>query len=275
MSELIGAYERHQRAAGMSAHTITARSRLLWALHDFLPFGLAYAGADELEDFLQSDPAWTAWTKRTYSNHMRAFYRWARGRWLETDPTIDMARPRTPSGLPNPVTEDELEHALSHSPDPWLTLITLAAYGGLRAAEAAGVRREDVTEQAIRIRRAKGGDEASIDTHPQIWRIVRSRPPGPLALTPGYGKPVTAKWIGTNERAFFDSIGLDEVVFHRFRHRFGSALLDAGNDLRTIQEAMRHRSITSTQGYTLVRGGQRRLAIRSLPSPTQPPTPNR
>ena len=41
----------------------------------------------------------------------------------------------------------------------------------------------------------------------------------------------------------------------------------AGNDARTVQELMRHKSLVSTQGYTQVVSEQRRLAIRTLPTP--------
>lgn len=273
MSELIDAHVRHLKAAGASANTIRDRTRLLKALHAYLPFGLAYASTEELEDFLQSDPTWEPWTVHTYAVHARAFYRWANGRWLNGDPTADMAFPPAPDDDPHPVTEEQLAIALT-APDPWHTLITLGAYAGLRASEAAGVHREDVTEETIRIRRAKGGKRAAIDTHPKIWQLVCDRPPGPLCRTPR-GKPMTARWIGSNGRKFFDSLGMPEVTFHRFRHWYATALLDAGNDLRTVQEAMRHKSIVSTQKYTLVGGGQRRLAIRSLPDPTRPSAESR
>jgi integrase/recombinase XerC len=146
----------------------------------------------------------------------------------------------------------------------------LAAYAGLRASELAAVRREHVTERLIRIPQAKGGDPASVDTHPVIWDMVKSRPAGPLAVRPS-GRPLSGHWLTARQRAHFDKIGMPDVTLHRFRHWFGTMLLDAGNDLRTVQESLRHRSITSTEGYTLVSGGQRRLAIRSLPTPNLHP----
>lgn len=270
MSELISKHSRHLRAAGKSPRTIQSRERLLWSLHRALPFGLAYASVEELEEFLQSDPTWTAWTRRTYGIHMRGFYRWATGRYLVTDPTAEMAKPRTPDYVPNPVTDAELVLALRRSPEPWRTAIMLAAFAGLRASELSGVRREHVTERSIRVVQAKGGDPASVDTHPLIWKLAEPRPPGPLASLEN-GTGISGSWIGRNGRRHFDAIGLPDVTMHRFRHWFGTTLLNSGADLRTVQEALRHRSITSTQGYTLVSGGQRRLAIRSLPTLAEHP----
>jgi integrase/recombinase XerD len=268
VSELISSHRRWMTAASLSPRTIRARVRLLRALHDALPFGLAYASTDELEGWLGNE-VWSDWTRRTYANHIRAFYAWANGRYLAGDPAADLIRPRRPKSVPRPVSDDQLAVALE-SAEPWRTAITLAAYGGLRLSELAGVHREDVTEETIHIREAKGGDAQSVDTHPKVWALVRDRPPGPLLWRPN-GRRATAGWFSDNERAYFDSIGLHEVTMHRFRHWFGTMLLNAGADLRVVQEAMRHQSVASTEGYTKVAGGQRRLAIRSLPTPTRLP----
>lgn len=256
----------------MSPVTVDSRVRVLHRLHDDLPFGLAYASTEELEDWLQSDPTWSDWTRKTYATHFRGFYAWANGRYLDGDPAAAI-RPRTPDLVPHPATEEELATALDRAPEPWRTAVVLAAYGGLRASEAGALDRADVTVETIRIKRGKGGRPGSVDTHPFLWEMVQARPPGALCVRAD-GQRATGPWLSSHGRAFFDSIGLPSVVLHRFRHRFGTMLLDAGADLRTVQELLRHRSVTSTQGYTLVRGGQRRLAIRSLPTPTQPPSEN-
>lgn len=277
MSDLIGAHEAHMRAQGLSERTITARVELLWRLHHHLPYGLAYAATPELEAFLAQagltdrERRWSRWTRATYAMHIRGFYRWAAGKVLDGDPTADMARPRGPKCLPNPVTDDELAAALARSGEPWHTAILLAAYAGLRAHEIARLTRADITEDAIRVR-GKGDNPEIIDTHPYLWAALRDRPPGPVVTHDGH--PVTAKWISAHARHHFDAIGLPAVHMHRFRHWFGTTLLDCGASTRTAQKALRHASVMSTEIYTEVRSGQRRLAIRSLPAPTQTPAGN-
>ena len=44
---------------------------------------------------------------------------------------------------------------------------------------------------------------------------------------------------------------------HQLRHWFGTALVKAGVDLRTVQTLMRHSNLTSTAIYTLVADEQR------------------
>lgn len=270
MSDLIDAHVRFLRNKNASPETIRKRVWLLHKLHDWLPFGILYASTDELEGFVEAQKHWGDWARSTYTMHIRGFYRWAVIDWLETDPTIRMAIPRSPDRIPHPVTEAQFAHALASAPEPWHTAIALAGNQGLRCAECAGVWREHVTEERTWIARAKGGSPAWIDTHPYVWELVKDRPPGPLMLTPGR-RPMHGKWLTTNERKFFDSIGLYRVTLHWFRHRFATMLREQGADLFLVAESMRHKSVQSAQGYTLVSGGQRRLAIRSLPTPTRPP----
>ncbi len=51
---------------------------------------------------------------------------------------------------------------------------------------------------------------------------------------------------------------------HSLRHWYATSLLDDGNDLRTVQELLRHKSIQSTQIYTRVSDSRQRDAITAL-----------
>lgn len=264
MTDLVAAHLDHLRAAGYSQRTIKARADVLRRLHEALDLGLAFASTAEIEAWLGTDD-WSRWTRHTYSGHIRGFYAWADGRYLDGDPTADMPVPPGSRCIPRPVTDDELRQALG-SPYPWSMVVRLAAYAGLRVSEIARADREDATEQTLYVPTGKGGEPGTVPMHPYLWQAVAHLPPGPLVRHSRGGR-VGGHWISTEARRHFLRIGLPGVHVHRFRHWYGTNVQARVGDLRVTQECLRHRNVSSTQAYTLVTGAQRSAAVVSLPVP--------
>jgi len=270
MSYLIDEHVDHLRALGRSPRTIEDREDVLRRLHAALPLGLAYATVRQIEQWLAGfqRAERSQWTLVGYDKHVRGFYRWADGRHLEGDPTALIPTPRRPGDRPNPVTDEELRLALERCSDWWRVAILLGALAGLRASEMAQLRCEDVTPEWIRIRRAKGGDPATVPTHPQLRELVSTCPQGWMLPAAAGGGPVNGRSLPPKARNYFDSIGLPTVHLHRFRHYFATNLLRRGVDIRVVQEVMRHQSVRSTQAYTQVVDAQKTAAVALLPALT-------
>jgi site-specific recombinase XerD len=136
---------------------------------------------------------------------------------------------------------------------------------GLRCSEAIDIRIEDVSldRATLWIRRLKGsnsgmhpieGDELRAirrylatrsDSLP--WLFISERQAKLTRFAVNYLVERTAK-----------AAGLNDVHPHCLRHSCGYALADKGQDLRTIQEYLGHRSIEMTVRYTRI--SQRRFS---------------
>jgi integrase/recombinase XerD len=266
MGYLIAEHARHLLAAGCSQVTIDSRTRLLWHLHDHLEYGLAFAATTQIEAFLASFAARgrKRATIANYTMHLKGFYRWADlAGHLDGNPTLTMRQPRPPKPSPKPVTHAELEAALTRAPEPWRTAFALAYYEGLRAMEIAACYREYVTPDWLYVPNGKGGEPAAVPTHPYVWALIAPRPPGRLFPT------ATPKTISMGAIREFRRLGLTGVHIHRLRHTYATDLIEAGVDLRTVQECLRHASVATTQAYISVTSERKRAAVQLLATPAE------
>lgn len=271
MSDLVAGYVLHLRAIPRSEETIVDRRRLLLRIDRELIRGLAGATAGHIEAWLARYAAHSRWTSYTYHVALASFYRWAcRGRYarLPHNPMDELTHPAAPECVPRPATEDQVATALARLVGQWRLAVLLAAFDGLRCAEIAGLDREQVSADWLPVRR-KGGRLAYLPTHPLVWETVRTLPPGPLLRTAA-GRGFLPDYLSRSVSLQLDHAGLPDLTLHRFRHRFATAALDAGATIRTVQELLGHKWVSSTQIYTQVTDRQRRRAIETLPVPTTP-----
>jgi integrase/recombinase XerC len=127
----------------------------------------------------------------------------------------------------------------------------------------------DVTRERVHVRRGKGGRARFIPTHPAIWDYVAGRT-GPVLLD-AEGRPYTPERLTGSQGLHWKRIGMPEIHLHRFRHWFGTTLVDNGVGIDVVCELMGHRSVATTQGYVRVSQVRRDAAIQHLPMTTPEP----
>ena len=144
-----------------------------------------------------------------------------------------------------------------------LAMLELFYSTGMRLSELAGLSLErlDLLSDQVRVM-GKGRKERIIPVGSRAVLAIRKyltarervvrRPGGdPRAVfVTRAGKRLGPRAIQRAMHAMFDAVGGDELRVHSLRHTFATHLLDAGADLRAVQELLGHASLSTTQIYT-------------------------
>lgn len=179
--------------------------------------------------------------------------------------------PRRPKYAPRPVENMQLTRILEKANRRRTrAMILLAALAGLRVHEIAKLRGDDFDlERCTLTVIGKGNKRAVIPLHPVLVELASTMPTTGLWFSSYQDpeKPITGKAVGKAISDCMTRAGVAGTA-HQLRHWYGTALLEKGADLRTVQELMRHESLATTQIYTRVTSERRRAAINNLELPT-------
>ncbi len=202
---------------------------------------------------------------------VKGFYRWlADTTDAEITAPLAMRGPRLKPRLPRPVAKDAAKALIAHvefqHQSDWqaardIAVLTLLYACGLRISEALSLTRAQAPlPEVIRIT-GKGGKQRLVPVLPIARQAVDSYlklvpysqlPHDPLFLATR-GGPLNQRAIQKGTEAARQQLGLPATATpHALRHSFATHLLEAGGDLRTIQELLGHASLSSTQIYTSV-----------------------
>lgn len=207
-----------------------------------------------------------------YSSTLRRFYRYlVSNNLVSQDPTASIRNIKIPRRLPNTPTQDEVASLLdiadlnSHQGLRDKALLELLYATGLRSAELSGLEIGDIDfrNRVIRVcgkgnkeRLVVYGEEASfwLDLY-----LSRSRPAFRRDSRCNYvflsvrGKKLNTGTLRLVVRKHAENNSIVRPLStHSIRHAFATHLLDAGADLRVIQELLGHACISTTQIYTFV-----------------------
>lgn len=236
---------------------------------------LADATAEDVQRFLDAKNI-GARTRYTWLSALHCFYDWARRNGhLPADPTVDILRPKLRRTLPRPVSDADLAMAIAMAPPQERRWCILAAYAGLRCAEIAGLRRDDVLyDQELLHITGKGARDRMVPMAPIVLEALDTWPK-PRQNRTLFTRPGGGAWppalLSRRASVYLHDIGLD-VTLHQFRHWFGTRALNASGNLRTVQGLLGHASPTTTAIYTEFSDEDARAAVRALSAPTTQPS---
>lgn len=145
-------------------------------------------------------------------------------------------------------------------------ILELFYSAGLREAELADIREEDLDSEGRIVRvRGKGKKErlAPFGEHAhqalsqyalsRTSLLAKSPQPTDCFFLNKSGGPLSTRSIRRLVKRYALLAGMDPKISpHTLRHSFATHLLDAGADLRFVQELLGHSSLSTTQIYTHV-----------------------
>ena len=275
-----------EKERDLSAHTLKAYRRDLDELTGFLAgyYGereWSWQGIDRLalRGFLAHLNR-KKLAKRSIARSLsavRSFYSWLnRNEMVDSNPARGVSSPKLEKYLPGYLDRAQIDllfqSAELHAQDGKFTdvrnnaMLELFYSTGVRLSELRGINRADIDllSQQVKVR-GKGrkeriipvGDHAVLALRNYESKrddLIRQGVPGAdrtaFFLSSG-GKRISLSAIQKAVTKFLDRIDEDAgLSTHSLRHTFATHLLDAGADLRAVQELLGHASISTTQIYT-------------------------
>ena len=292
LAALVEPYRRYLVGEGRRPEGV---ARYLWGLGRFLewmPDGATVADVDgrrcqDYKESLANDKGAKAATIINSLAVIKDFSAFciAKG-YRGDDPTVGVKRPKKARPQPKPLHEHEIEELIEAIRMPPLLrerrrwhwernrrLFYLLIYTGLRLHEAANTRWEDILLAAdlivVRSEIAKNGTERTVRLHARLKAIlelvpegervgaVAGRKDGQCMSDRGMAK-IFSNWLQ-------EELKFSKVHAHRLRHSFACLMLWNGADIKTIQELLGHRNLSTTEWYLEAREDHKQAAIDRIP----------
>lgn len=201
---------------------------------------------------------------------LRSFFRFLqREGVVASNPARPLRNPRPERKLPHFLTTTEIARLLA-APDRRTpmglrdaAILETLYSAGLRVSELVGLNDTDIDWQAGLLRvRGKGRRERFAPlgrfalTALKRWlaqrQLATSNPPGQTPVFVNkFGRRLTTRSVARMLEKYLVQTGLDRRTSpHTLRHSFATHLLNAGADIRSVQELLGHKSLATTQIYT-------------------------
>jgi integrase len=239
-------------------------------------------------------------SKAKVRNVMHALFNHAmRHEWAERNPITLVRQSAKRERTPDVLDVDETKALLSELKDPFWTMVFLAATTGLRVSELLGLKWQDISFDTLEIHLSR----AIVDGVVGEMKTEASRKP--LALDSALAEVLVAwrgrtpynrdeDWVFASpeklgQQPYWPDSALRKAVrpaavragivkhigWHTFRHSFATLLKANGEDVKVVQESLRHANsrITLdvyTQGLMPTKRQAQGRVVKSLLAPNGP-----
>jgi len=204
-------------------------------------------------------------SKRTIARKiacLRSFYKFLsiRGK-IERNPIEIISSPRLPQRLPHFLQTEEVERLIDATKNDKFSLrdraiIELLYSSGLRVSELAGLNIEDIDFEIGTVRCfGKGKKEritpvGSLAGEALEAYLREGRRESSVLFLNRFGKRITTRGVWMILEKVRKKAGLSHLSPHTLRHSVATHLLERGADIRSVQEFLGHKRLSTTQIYT-------------------------
>jgi integrase/recombinase XerC len=278
LDSLLEAFERYMSVEkNLSPHTQRNYSRDLRHFGEFLKQQHPGLGVKTIESAVIRAYLGTLYKKNKKSSiarklaSLRTFFKFLLRRGiLDSNPAAAVATPRLEKHMPGFLSIDEM-FALLKMPDETSlagardkAIMETLYSSGLRVSELVGMNEEALDDNLGIIRvMGKGKKERIVPIGSKALDAVRRyREAKGSASTACPGRPLfqnlrggrlTDRSVARIINRYIERCAIARSISpHSLRHTFATHMLDAGADLRAIQELLGHASLSTTQKYTHV-----------------------
>jgi site-specific recombinase XerD len=147
---------------------------------------------------------------------------------------------------------------------------------GLRVGELVALRPEHLNMMTCQlvVRDGKGARDRvlwiSADLRDEVGEWLERRPTSSWLFPTRDGDPVSTRYVRSMVKRMALKAGLpeaDRITPHTLRHTFATQILRQTRNIRTVQEALGHSSVSTTQIYTHLVNGEVEDAMRHVWEP--------
>jgi site-specific recombinase XerD len=150
-------------------------------------------------------------------------------------------------------------------------LVELDLNSGLRRAELCNLEARDVHPDFVAVRNGKGGKDRIVPLPPTVATCLADYVRGMEPTEKVFKLKSSSLTVKIKKLAL--KAGITDLHTHSLRHRYAQSLLEAGADVKVVQELMGHSRLDTTAVYLSTTDKRMKEAVALLDKPQPPPVP--
>jgi integrase len=158
------------------------------------------------------------------------------------------------------------ENAKNKVQKAFLGIFATAILCGMRLSEILHLRWADYQDGFFVLRNTKNSKTRYVPVRPELYNLLLSLPQTDdgyvFDLSQRIPNMIANTWAMVKKRA-----NIMDGRFHDCRHSAATLMLNAGADVRTVQEVLGHSSLSMTELYTHITSDQKMMAVKRIDLP--------